>query len=357
MDYGKLIVTRPGAAEQRAALRIGSFTIGSDAANNVTLSDAAVSAYHARIICTPNSCSVSDLGSQSGTFVNMVRLQPHTPQPLRHHDQLKIGPFTLRYHAAGIAETATPPPTPSVDKPTATAQPATRQGSQPPSQATPRAGVQEQQHVILPPDIAAQLSFASGGGNGGDRTARLLRGNRGPRRMMPGERQLKYSADDYLALLPPIYHDDPFLSRYLLIFKSILDPIERMIGQVDLYFDPRIAPEQLLPWLATWVDLVLNEKWPLERRRELIGYAATLYRWRGTRRGLSDYLRIYTGTRPRIVEPGQERNGEAKLSDHTFAVYIEVADPAQLDRDLIERIIEAEKPAHAAYTLQIGKNG
>jgi phage tail-like protein len=345
MDYGKLIINRAGSAEQRAALRIGSFTIGSDAANNLTLDDPAVSAYHARIICTPTNCLVSDLGSQGGTFVNMVRLQPHTPQPLRHDDQLKIGPFTLRYHAAGVAErVAAPPPTPATGKPSS-------QG------AAPRSGVQEQKHVVLPPDIAAQLSLTAGGSNGTDRTARLLRGNRGPRRMLPGERQLKYNADDYIALLPPIYQDDPFLSRYLLIFKTILDPLERMIGQINLYFDPRIAPEQLLPWLATWVDLVLNEKWPLERRRELIGYAATLYRWRGTRRGLSDYLRIYTGTRPRIVEPGQERNGEAKLPDHTFAVYIDVPDPAQLDRELIERIIEAEKPAHAAYTLQLGKSG
>jgi P2-related tail formation protein len=103
------------------------------------------------------------------------------------------------------------------------------------------------------------------------------------------------------------------------------------------------------------VDLVLNENWPLERRRALIASAAYLYRWRGTRRGLSDYIRLYTGFAPRIVEPGQERRerGEQPLAAHTFRVILEVPDPAQIDRALVEQIIEAEKPAHTAYALEI----
>ena len=61
--------------------------------------------------------------------------------------------------------------------------------------------------------------------------------------------------------------------------KSILEPLERTIDEIHHYFDPRLTPEAMLPWLATWVDLVLNEKWPLERRRALVRRAADLYRW------------------------------------------------------------------------------
>ncbi|HMQ33031.1 MAG TPA: phage tail protein I [Chloroflexaceae bacterium] len=187
--------------------------------------------------------------------------------------------------------------------------------------------------------------------------ATLLPGNRRRRRGARDERELPYEAEDYLALLPPIYHDDRFMRQLLLIFKSVLDPLDRQIAQIYHYFDPRTAPEQLLPWLAAWVDLALDERWPEARRRELIGAASTLYRWRGTRRGLSDYLRIYTGVTPRIVEQGQERRGEPAVAPHTFRVIIELPDPAAVDRALVERIIEQEKPAHAAYELELKTKG
>jgi phage tail-like protein len=137
----------------------------------------------------------------------------------------------------------------------------------------------------------------------------------------------------------------------LLIFESILDPIERTVDNINLMFDPQVAPEAMLPWLATWVDLVLNENWPLARRRALVGAAAELYRWRGTRRGLSDYIRIYTGVEPEIIEPGQPQG--RSLPANVFRVIIRAPDPSQIDRALVEAIIEAEKPAHTGYLLDI----
>lgn len=185
----------------------------------------------------------------------------------------------------------------------------------------------------------------------------VLPSNRRRRLPRNEDRGLPYEADDYLALLPPIYHDDRFLRRYLLIFKSILAPLDRQVAQISHYFDPRVAPEQLLPWLAAWVDLTLDERWPESRRRELIGSASVLYRWRGTRRALRDYLRIYLGPGPsiRIVEQGQEHReqGEAPLPPHTFRVIVEAPSLAEVDRALLERIIEFEKPAHTSYQLEL----
>jgi phage tail-like protein len=198
-------------------------------------------------------------------------------------------------------------------------------------------------------NLLFQVPVGPAGGPG----AAMLPGNRRKRRPRNDERDLPYEAEDYLALLPPIYHDDRFMRQLLLIFKASLDPLDRQIAQIYHYFDPRTAPEHLLPWLAAWVDLVLDERWPEARRRELIGSASVLYRWRGTRRGLGDYLRIYTGVMPRIVEQGQERKGEAPVPPHTFRVIIEGPDLAVVDRALVERIIELEKPAHTAYELEL----
>lgn len=170
----------------------------------------------------------------------------------------------------------------------------------------------------------------------------------------------------YLKYLPAIYSEDEFIGRFLNIFEDILTPIGHTIDQSDLHLDPMVTPEPLLPWLALWVNLVLDEEWPVQRRREFIGAAVQLYQLRGTRRGLSEYLRIYTGTTPAIVEHhGGIRLGRASQlgyntvlgegMDHCFTVIIEVEPSSSVNVRKIRDIIEAEKPTHVAYRLEVVK--
>jgi phage tail-like protein len=181
----------------------------------------------------------------------------------------------------------------------------------------------------------------------------------------------------YLRYLPALYQDDELMARFLMLFESFWAPREGIIRQLPFYFDPRTAPPDLLPWLASWLNLVLDEQWPEEKRRQLLEATVGLYRKRGTRRGLQEYLEIYTGTKPQIVEhrarnftlgigarlgPGIALGAENV--PHTFTVILrlppveagseeEALDLQQKRRHVIERIIESEKPAHTAYTLQI----
>jgi phage tail-like protein len=168
-----------------------------------------------------------------------------------------------------------------------------------------------------------------------------------------------------LDFLPASYRDDPLMGRFLLIFESILNPIENTVDNMDLYFDPRLTPEGLLPWLASWVDLALDSSWPLERRRELVQNAADLYRWRGTRHGLSEYLRIYTGVVPEILEyvPGMILDEKTQLgvntvlgssgTGHHFTVIIEISEARNIDSKVVRQIVESQKPAYTVYTLEI----
>jgi phage tail-like protein len=182
-----------------------------------------------------------------------------------------------------------------------------------------------------------------------------------------GVKEIK-EVSHYLDYLPAPYRDreNEFMGRFLLIFESIMDPLFNTVDNMPLYFDPRITPDSLLPWLATWVDQTLDPAWPLERRRELVAKAAELYRWRGTRRGLTEYLRIYTGKRPQIIEyiPGMILDQKTLLgentvlgssgSGHHFTVIVEAAENENIDPRTIRSIIDSQKPAHTQYTLMIG---
>lgn len=181
----------------------------------------------------------------------------------------------------------------------------------------------------------------------------------------------------YVEHLPAIYREDDLMGRFLMIFESFWEPIERQIEGLSLYFDPRLTPAEFLPWLASWVDLLLDEAWPESRRRQLVLAATTLYRKRGTSQGLQEYLQIYTGGWAKIVEHCGHtlRLGpEARLgpgialglgeAPHTFTVSLRLpplAIPEGQERDRQEAarrakiagIVEAEKPAHTAYDLRL----
>ena len=157
----------------------------------------------------------------------------------------------------------------------------------------------------------------------------------------------------YMDYLPGVFSRNDFLARYLLIFETIAEPVQRTVDNLPDHFDPSLAPPDFLPWLGSWLGLVLDERWPDAQRRELIRAAADLYRWRGTSRGLSEYIRVYTGITPEIVEPTLSEVSTSRDLAFKFTVRLTLPPGVQVDRALLEQIIDAEKPAFAAGTLEI----
>lgn len=157
----------------------------------------------------------------------------------------------------------------------------------------------------------------------------------------------------YLTYLPGIYQNNHFLGRFLLIFESILGPVDRTVENMHHYFDPFVTPPEAVDWLGTWVGLALDERWPEERRRELISEAVNLYQWRGTKHGLSEFLRLYTGVLPEIIEPTLREVANTRGRAFRFTVRITIPAGSRVSRSLIETIIDAEKPAFAACTLEL----
>ena len=174
----------------------------------------------------------------------------------------------------------------------------------------------------------------------------------------------------YLKYLPGLYRDDELMGKLLMLAESFWRPLDRQIETMYNNFDPRIMPEGLLPWLGGWIDVVFDHHWPVEKRRLLLKNAVWLFRKRGTRHGLSEFLRLYTGLPVEIVEHRANnlkigagaRLGQAvalgrKNTPFTFSVRVgksaAVGDLSEY-RDRLTRIIDQEKPAHTRYELNIG---
>lgn len=189
--------------------------------------------------------------------------------------------------------------------------------------------------------------------------------------------------------LPAVLQEDRdgaapnFLGRFLLGFEKLLlglgDPaepgLEETIARIHRHFEPGAtlaaderAPREFLSWLAGWVALTLREDWDELRQRELIAKAASLYRQRGTRRGVEEFLRIYTRLGVEIDELGTAM----QLGVHStvgvdtvldggapffFAVRVLLPSPnpvqIKTQREVARAIVDLQKPAHTFYSLSV----
>jgi len=145
-----------------------------------------------------------------------------------------------------------------------------------------------------------------------------------------------------------MFQENDFLRRFLRIFEDIWEPLEQRQDHIELYFDPHTCPESFLPWLAGWLDLPLNARWPVARQRHLLSQAMELYSWRGTRYGLLRMIEVCTGLTPEIRDS----------TSQPFVFHVRITLPPgtareALDIGLIEELIQVHKPAHAGYTLEV----
>ncbi len=215
--------------------------------------------------------------------------------------------------------------------------------------------------------------------------------------------RVEYPRASSLQYLPAVYSEDAesrdFLGRFLSIFDTMQNRIANQIGNIARLFDPAATPSDFLPWLASWLDLTLDQHWPEAKRRQLLQEAHRLYRLRGTPEGLRRHIQIYTGRAPQILEHFKLRRwlflDHARLGDqsalwgqaivrrlqldeqaeigkfqlinhddplrdpfhvhaHQFTVFVPLRQGgSETQQQTLARIVEMAKPAHTQGTVRI----
>jgi phage tail-like protein len=197
-----------------------------------------------------------------------------------------------------------------------------------------------------------------------------------------------YPRISYLGLLPRVYRRDGesarFLEQFLALFEHIFTGVEDRYELFSRQLNPDAAPLEVINWLACLIDLAFDPSWPIARRRALVAAAMELYRRRGTPAGIAQYVEIYTGVRPVILEGFLDRPVRPPLVGvagsvlgcttrltrpdrfavpdealvrrfaHRFTVVMPIDDACDEDVLLavVESIVAANKPAHTIHALQ-----
>lgn len=289
-----LVASLEGTVVQRLDVTSETLTIGRLPENSLVLRDPAVSRRHAELRLDQGRVLLVDVGSGSGTFVGETRLLPGQPVPIDPGVEVRIGPYALTI----VAEVIAPPP---------------------PVAAS----------VFAPPASAARIPDA-------DEITAVAKRETYPAPMPVDQRSR------YLTHLPSIFQEGDFIGRMLLIYEAIWEPLEQRQEHVAMYFSPTTCPAEMLPWIASWLNLELDAHWPERRRRELLHEAMQLYRWRGTRYGLTRLLEICTGQSVQVTED----------PERPFVFRITMPQYSDVSRDFVERVVRAHKPAHVGYVLE-----
>jgi len=92
----------------------------------------------------------------------------------------------------------------------------------------------------------------------------------------------------------PLAAGSDFLDRYLALFESVLTPLEDQIAVGYRLTTPETAPADALTWLAGWIGAPTDTALSEAQQRRLIAHAVSIWRWRGTLRGLQQMLDIAT---------------------------------------------------------------
>lgn len=126
--------------------------------------------------------------------------------------------------------------------------------------------------------------------------------------------ELRVDEPGWIEDLPAIYRaqGDPsaFLDPYLRLLRTGNDALESMLLDLPSQFDPATAVDDLdgdrwLDWLASWVDVDLDERWDGATRRSIVGNAFHRHGGRGTRAALEEMIGVELDLQVSITEPGE----------------------------------------------------
>ena len=237
----------------------------------------------------------------------------------------------------------------------------------------------------------------------------------GRNRRTPKVREIRVERTGHLLLrrLPAVFSVRPeeagFLRRYLEPLDGMLHDLDVRSRCREILVDPRGTPTEALDWLASFVGLLLDERWAVAARRQLVAEIVELYRRRGTLSALGRYIEIYLAgdragadedervtdpwVRPVIVEHFRLRgiggpllgndpaassrsvlgagfrvggevgelderfldpddDAESSFRSHAHRFTVLIPRPLDAEEELaVRHVLDTERPAHTAYEL------
>ncbi len=153
--------------------------------------------------------------------------------------------------------------------------------------------------------------------------------------------------DDWLlSQLPMGMLEDDFFTRFVRIFQEVATTYMEGVDNLEHIVDYTVAPMPFVPYLGSWIgQYSIDPSLPDALQRRIVRESGTNLAWRGTYRGLVQFLELVCNGPVEVSETGGVfREGEAPADPARIEIRVEstgwvtVADFVALVRE--------ELPAH-----------
>jgi phage tail-like protein len=148
--------------------------------------------------------------------------------------------------------------------------------------------------------------------------------------------------------------DDDFFVRFVSLFQELATTVLDGVDNIPNTVDVTVAPPPLVRWLGSWIGIDnIDSSLPVELQRRIVQESGKMLSWRGTHRGLVQFLELVTGG-PVVVEDSGGVFVAGEAGYRAPHVRMQVASTGWIPEPDFLTVVIDELPANVTYELYVG---
>ncbi len=148
--------------------------------------------------------------------------------------------------------------------------------------------------------------------------------------------------------------EDDFFVRFTSMFQELATTLLDGVDNIPNAVDVTVAPPPLVRWLGSWIGVDnIDSSLPVEVQRRIVQESAQILSWRGTRRGLVQFLELVTGGPVEVEDSG----GVFVAGEGGYRaphVRMRVQSTGWVSEYDFVAVVEDELPANVTFELFLG---
>lgn len=160
--------------------------------------------------------------------------------------------------------------------------------------------------------------------------------------------------DDWLVgQLPMGMLDDSFFVRFASLFQELATTLLDGVDNIPNAVDVTVAPAPFVRWLGSWIGVDhIDSSLPESLQRRIVRESGQILSWRGTRRGLVQFLELITGA-PVEVEDSGGIFVAGEAGHRVPHVWMRVQSTGWIREEDFVNVVRQELPANVTYELYL----
>ena len=160
-------------------------------------------------------------------------------------------------------------------------------------------------------------------------------------------------SDWLVGQLPVGMIDDGFFLRFVRLFQDLATGLLEGVDNIPNSVDVTVAPPSMVRWLGSWIGIDnIDSSLPVDLQRRIVEESAQILAWRGTRRGLVQWLELMTEGKVEVADSGGVYPA-GEVGIRAAQVWIRVESTGWVPENDFVALLRDEIPANVAFEVHV----